>query len=212
MDRSQPASVSSFNAATLLLCLSVAGKTRTLLELLSWTYGLYFEAPVRSEDLTAAQTLLGSCDMATVAQSLDASFDEKQDSDRYRRHRGSVATHALQLCIVFRLLLLQRMMQLSTATARIDPYKWLVVQLLLCGYQSPADQRSVTLPLFQLASEVMGHPIVDVLARLDGELALREKVKNQLFNWPLKLVRDLRALQTSSRPGAVCFLHAGSGG
>ena len=90
------------------------------------------------------------------------------------------------------------MMQLSTATARIDPYKWLVVQLLLCGYQSPADQRSVTLPLFQLASEVMGHPIVDVLARLDGELALREKVKNQLFNWPLKLVRDLRALQTSS--------------
>ena len=78
MDRSQPASVSSFNAATLLLCLSVAGKTRTLLELLSWTYGLYFEAPVRSEDLTAAQTLLGSCDMATVAQSLDASFDEKR--------------------------------------------------------------------------------------------------------------------------------------
>ena len=175
------------------------GKTRTLLELLSWTYGAYFEAPVRPDDLAVEEGLGGSCDMAAVAQSLDETFDPRQDSAQYRRHRGSVATNALRLCIVFRLLLLQRMAQLSTPAAKIDPYKWLVVQLLLCGYDPPAgEQRVLISALRQLISHAMWNRLVQVLASLDSaQVELREKVKYQLFDWPRQLVRDIRDSWTS---------------
>jgi hypothetical protein len=161
------------------------GKTRTLLEALSWTYGLYFEAPLG--EAAAAEVRGGSTDMAVVAESLDKSYTPTGDIGQYRRHHGNVATNALRLCIILRLLLLQRMEELSTETTGINPHKWLVVQLLLCGYQSPVDQLSTVTQFRQLIQTLMT-PMVAILARLDRDDSVRTQVKHELYNWPVRFV------------------------
>ena len=123
-----------------LLRRSIAGKTRTLFEVLSWSFGMYFAAPPHpsrassptgegdESELSEAIDTSGSYDLADICQAL-AGVTAPQQADERLAH---TATFAFHLMILLRVILLDWMADLaSEAGVQLTPYHWLVFQLLL---------------------------------------------------------------------------------
>ena len=108
-------------------CLCVAGKTRTLFETLSWSFGLYIAAPANISSVDS-----GSYDMLGLCRALEQEITPKSSPWKRSEAMAHAVTLAFHLMIYVRVVLLQWMAELAEKQRKpFTPHHWLIFQLLM---------------------------------------------------------------------------------
>jgi hypothetical protein len=186
------------------------GKTRTLLEALSWSFGIYLESP-DSEAKTADPLWTegpsgGSLDLQILCESVYEAIQRYTQiptmKDKPRKltsmasfHFSELVTLALHLLIRWRLQLLRNLQQLDTS--RCTPYHWLLFQLALARNYIPQFMStavdSLIPTLEKLQEEILFHCWTKI------ELLDPYKSKNLIKEVARQSVRLMTALGVASQ-------------